>query len=255
MQLIPPNNEGNLANNKLLLSEINSKNKPKFDRQGLTISKGILNNLDKILFAIGSMYLILVFNWWVNKNKITLPWQSQFVAETRRETNLKIANSDERFINYMNESLAAIDRKIEAKKQQTKARLQSHVQQTKVKIIEKIERVYIPVKTPLGQHSATRLIVPKPPPLKGTTSFFSKQTATRKTVATTFESDVSHVLVGLFESGNSSVALFSINGITQRIKIGQEIGRSGWTLIGAANREAKISRNGRVRRISTGEKI
>ena len=74
MQLIPPNNESNLGNNKLLLSEINSKNKPNFDRQGRTISKGILNNLDKILFAIGSMYLILVLNWWVNRNKITLPW-------------------------------------------------------------------------------------------------------------------------------------------------------------------------------------
>ena len=184
-----------------------------------------------------------------------LPWQSKTGDETTINHNLKISNSDRQFINYIRQSLAAIDRKIEAQKQQKKGRSLTPIARPTVKIIEKIERVYIPVNAPLEENSTNRLSVPKPPPLNPNNSLFSQQRSTIETLPTVIEQGTNHVLVGLLESGNSSVALFKINGVTQRVKIGQQIGRSGWILIGASNREAKISRHGKVRRLSTGEEI
>ncbi len=256
MQLIPPNQASKVANNKLLLPQTKSNTKINFNRQNPEIGNGIVDDLDKISFAIGIIYLLLVLSWWQNQNTFKLPWQSQNGKETINQ-NLKISNSDAKFINYMGKSLAAIDRKIEAKKQSKNEGLQLQNNQTKVRIIEKIERVYIPVQAPFEQHSPNRLSVPKPPPIKNKNNLFSQQKiSTVETLPTVVvDTGIPHVLVGLFESGNGSVALFSINGVTQRVKIGQQIGKSGWTLVDAVNRTAKISRYGRVRHISTGEQI
>lgn len=251
MQLIPPNQKSNLANDRLLLPEIKSENQSNFETKRPKRRKSILDNLDKILFCISVIYLILILFWLSSKNKITLPWQSPTVTEITSKSILKISNSDAQFIKYMSQSLTAIERKIAAKQEQENRQLQSENSRSKVKIIEKIERVYIPVAANPEIDSERRLSVPKPPPIKGKNSLFSRS-STQETAA---NNTVTHVLVGLFESGNSSVALFSINGITKRIKIGQEIGRSGWTFIGAADREAKISRHGKVRHLATGEEI
>jgi Tfp pilus assembly protein PilP len=61
--------------------------------------------------------------------------------------------------------------------------------------------------------------------------------------------------VGLLELGNRSAALFEINGITQRINIGETIGTSGWTLVSVANQEAVVRRNGEVRSVYVGQKF
>ncbi len=66
-----------------------------------------------------------------------------------------------------------------------------------------------------------------------------------------------YILEGLLESENKSksVALFQINGVTQRIDIGENIGSSGWTLVDVANKEAIIRRNGEVRSIFAGQRF
>ena len=64
-----------------------------------------------------------------------------------------------------------------------------------------------------------------------------------------------HTLVGLLELGDNSAALFEINGITQRIKIGESIGASGWALVSVANQEAVVRRNGEVRSVFVGQKF
>ncbi len=64
-----------------------------------------------------------------------------------------------------------------------------------------------------------------------------------------------HTLVGLLELGENSAALFEINGITQRINIGEGIGTSGWTLVSVANQEAMVRRNGEVRSVFVGQKF
>ena len=64
-----------------------------------------------------------------------------------------------------------------------------------------------------------------------------------------------HTLNGLLEDGERSAALFDLNGITQRVKLGEEIGASGWTLVEVANQKALIRRNGEVRAIYAGQKF
>jgi len=64
-----------------------------------------------------------------------------------------------------------------------------------------------------------------------------------------------HTLVGLVELGANSAALFDMDGITQRVYIGEAIGASGWTLVSVANDEAVIRRNGEVRSIYAGQQF
>ncbi|MFB2768366.1 type II secretion system protein N [Pelatocladus sp. BLCC-F211] len=66
-----------------------------------------------------------------------------------------------------------------------------------------------------------------------------------------------YILEGLLESENKSksTALFQINGVTQRVDIGESIGSSGWTLVDVANKEAIIRRNGEVRSIFAGQRF
>ena len=64
---------------------------------------------------------------------------------------------------------------------------------------------------------------------------------------------VTHTLTGLLELGDRSAALFEIDGITNRIKIGENIGSSGWTLVEVKNQEAIMRRNGEVRSIYVGQ--
>ncbi|MBW4432338.1 MAG: hypothetical protein KME28_11545 [Pelatocladus maniniholoensis HA4357-MV3] len=66
-----------------------------------------------------------------------------------------------------------------------------------------------------------------------------------------------YILEGLLESENKfkSAALFQVNGVTQRVDIGESIGSSGWTLVDVANKEAIIRRNGEVRSIFAGQRF
>jgi Tfp pilus assembly protein PilP len=64
-----------------------------------------------------------------------------------------------------------------------------------------------------------------------------------------------YTLVGLLESGENSAALFDVDGVTQRFKIGEAIGASGWTLVSVANQEAVVRRNGEVRSVYVGQKF
>ncbi len=57
------------------------------------------------------------------------------------------------------------------------------------------------------------------------------------------------------ESSEQSAALFAINGVTQRFKVGEAIGTSGWMLVSVNNNEAIIRRNGEVRSIYIGQQF
>lgn len=64
-----------------------------------------------------------------------------------------------------------------------------------------------------------------------------------------------HVLVGVLELGARSAALFEIDGVSQRVYIGERIGSSGWSLVSASSEETVIRRNGEVRSIYVGQKF
>jgi hypothetical protein len=60
-------------------------------------------------------------------------------------------------------------------------------------------------------------------------------------------------LVGVMQLGDRSAALIETNGIAQRIRVGESIGSSGWTLVDVSKDQAVIRRNGEVRSIFIGQ--
>jgi hypothetical protein len=93
---------------------------------------------------------------------------------------------------------------------------------------------------------------------KATASTSEVASPIRQEVASTVTTpNPSHVLQGLLEGAEKgkSAALFSIDGASRRIDIGESIGSSGWTLVGVSQGEALIRRNGEVRSIYAGQKF
>ncbi len=67
---------------------------------------------------------------------------------------------------------------------------------------------------------------------------------------------VIQTLVGVLDLGEQgSAALIEVNGIAQRVTIGEKLGNSGWSLVQIKGQEATIRRNGEVRSIFVGQTI
>ncbi|MGB3614733.1 MAG: hypothetical protein WBA10_13150 [Elainellaceae cyanobacterium] len=64
-----------------------------------------------------------------------------------------------------------------------------------------------------------------------------------------------HVLVGLLQLGDRSAAIFEFDDGARRVRIGDGIGSSGWSLVSISQDEAVIRRNGEVRSIYIGQRI
>ena len=60
-------------------------------------------------------------------------------------------------------------------------------------------------------------------------------------------------LVGILQLGDRSVALFALNDVTQRVKVGDRIGTSGWTLGAITDQTAEIYRDQEKRSLYVGE--
>ncbi len=118
--------------------------------------------------------------------------------------------------------------------------------------IQVIERVYVPYQTttPLAPAPTQPGVVrPLPqavtPPANGSIPQPSQPVTP----------GVIHTLVGVLELGDRSAALFEINGVPQRVYIGERIGNTGWSLVSVSNEEAVIRRNGDVRSIYIGQQF
>jgi hypothetical protein len=74
-------------------------------------------------------------------------------------------------------------------------------------------------------------------------------------VKLTSSTSVRHILTGILDRNKRSkdIALFEINGVLHRIRLGENIGSSGWTLVEVNQQEALIRRNGEVRSIYLGQ--
>ena len=105
-----------------------------------------------------------------------------------------------------------------------------------------IERVYIPYQT--SQPSVPQ--IPQTAQVPQGTTLPQAQPPLPAT---------SHVLVGLLELGDRSAALFEINGVSQRVYLGEPIASSGWSLVSVSSDEARIRRNGEVRSIYIGQQF
>lgn len=239
-------------------------------------NRGLVKHLDIILFGTACASLIAVILWLVSQEKLKLPLMVKLREDTIAQTAL--SEADAQFINYMLRSLEVIDRKAKMNPSApaTVATAPGNTATERV-----IERVYIPVYPPtqpptvmmapppptaaapqqaLPQPSASVAPSPAasptpPPPTPPTVAEETQPSPEAETPPVAAAPTGNYVLNGLLELGDRSAALFDINNTTYRIRVGEQIGSSGWTLISVSNQRAVIRRNGEVRSIYVGQRL
>lgn len=119
-----------------------------------------------------------------------------------------------------------------------------------------IERVYIPYQTGSQQQVAgAPALVPQPGTTAPAPAAPTAPSASAAPPQSAPATPLIHSLVGILELGDRSAALFEINGVSQRVYIGERVGSSGWSLVSVSNEEAVIRRNGEVRSVFIGQRF
>jgi hypothetical protein len=108
-----------------------------------------------------------------------------------------------------------------------------------------VERVYIPVYQPQTPQPSMLSSLP------GATSV----AAISPVVKPLIPAAAQYTLRGVLELGERSVALVDMNGVTQRVAVGQSLGASGWQLMQVANQNAVVQKQGEVRSITVGQRF
>jgi hypothetical protein len=109
--------------------------------------------------------------------------------------------------------------------------------------INVIERVYIPYSTAQSPSPYATNPVPAAPGAAPTSAGVAAAPVT------------THKLLGVLELGDRSAALFEVDGLPQRVYLGERIGGSGWSLVSVASEEAVVRRNGEVRTLYIGQQF
>ena len=234
---------------------------------------------DKILFGIGFVYLICVSSWLTTQNRLIWPWQK---PPRSVDILLKtpIPDTDAQFIGYLQRSLKTISSSGSSEKASPAIALNPPKSQSEnilplsIQIPQNqtppppttptvIERVYIPVYPPQTA-KITQNLPPSQPPL---TAMIPRPTVAislpkvplsaplPKAIPPLLTNHTPYALVGVLESGDRSSALFTENGLTQRIQVGERIGSSNWILKGVENQKAILFNQDKMRYLEVGQKF
>lgn len=218
--------------------------------------QGVNWHFDKILFAVGSVYLAVVVGWLLSKDKLKLPFISKQASSPLVEPAKSTSSVNSQFTAYLERSLKAIDRRSKAAQKTPPtpptvaippAIVSSNQAPPPQKPNTVIEKVYVPVypqnQAPYPAASATN---PQSSPSTQPTVSLNSNAASEGNKA-------GLTLVGLLESGDRSSALFKMNDTTRRIEPGKVIGTSGWTLVSVQNQQAIVYANGKTRSLEVGQ--
>ena len=211
--------------------------------------------LNKLLLIASVGYLIFVL-WWLFAHKT-----GQNIIPFFASNNETISKTDAEFLDYIQRSLDNIDRQVIA---QEKASASEEENPTVV---------YVPVYTPTHPipSYATQALpkLPPPPPsefstlepsvkipLPPTSSPSANLKIADNRVATAIaHPKINSTLIGLIELGEASAALFKVDGITQRIWLGENIENTGWVLESVTKEKATITNQGQSRVLRIGESL
>lgn len=228
-------------------------------------------SVDRVLLVAACASLLATAGlWFAFQNR----WEQATPPDGHDEIADANSAANDPFLPYMQRSLAAIERKAEANQQVASGSSAidpnapnlpsvsvpgSTVPGVPPQVSTGVpERVYIPVYQPPQASALPGVAVNPLPTVAVAPNSVAPQTtaanSARGTVPNISSASASHVLVGLLElEGDRSAALFEVNGTTQRIRIGEAVGSSGWTLVSVSNGEAIVRRNGEVRSIFVGQ--
>ena len=251
--------------------------------------------LDKMLFILALGCLVSVIWWLVEQDKLQLAFLESLMGHQPTTTEeIKISESDAQFIEYMQRSLDVMESRIaQRQEQQQVATAPLPVPPNPYSVSNPLpatilQPIYIPF-SPQGQIPSrninpptapytppapsapsappaplTQAPAPTPPPIQTTVPTPPPRASIKKAPSSPIPPpailpppipQVDHTLTGLLEDGEKSAALFDVNGTTQRIRLGEPIGASGWILVEVVDQKAIIRRNGEVRAIYAGQKF
>jgi Tfp pilus assembly protein PilP len=244
--------------------------------------------LGAALAAVGASGVL----WLVSKDILKLPFLPPTPSPVASQP-IPVNPADSKFIDYMQQSLTAIDRRATssptALQSGSKLPAPGGVPLPTQAPPAVLERVYIPVFPPQMSNPALPispgLLTPRPSvslsprpsnsaapkatsnnspnnspvpraetvePQRPERRQSSSEERTAPVEAAPSVATASRTLTGVLELGDSSAALFDINGTTQRVAVGETIGDSGWTLVKVENQQAILRRNGTVQSLYVG---
>ena len=94
------------------------------------------------------------------------------------------------------------------------------------------------------------------PPAQTSTQLSAPRSSKPKPTATKLApTDLFYTLVGAMELGDRSAALFELNGVTQRYRLGESIGSSGWILAEISQGQIILRRGDEMRTVVLGEGV
>jgi hypothetical protein len=214
--------------------------------------------IDRLLLtAVGISALAALTSWLIFYHTPPTPTLSDAVSPADQ---LK-AEETSRFLDYFQRSIANLDRRTEANRvalTPPNTLPTVSVPATAAQSPGVLERVYIPVYQP------------PQPANQGVTAAVPTSTAPTAPIAAAPVTDPSPaaspaltaalpaantVLMGIMQLGDRSAALFELNGVAQRVYIGENIGASGWSLVSVSSQEAVVRRNGEVRSVYIGQQF
>ena len=218
-------------------------------------------HLDKLLLLASIGYLIFVV-WWLftyTTGQNILP----FFA-SNKDT---IPKADVEFLNYMQRSLDIIDRQVIAQEKAAPAGKENptvvYVPVYNQAAANPIQRYTPPLPTPIplppppSEFTAIKpekITLPPPPNPSAQLEIVETPKPKENKVATAISTPkINSTLVGLIELGEASAALFKIDGITQRIWLGETIHNTDWILKSVTQEKATITNQGQTRNLSIGE--
>ncbi len=250
----------------------------------VVIKRGIGYYTERLLFMGSCASLIGVALWMAVNDRLRVPQfliQPTPVVETAAETETAAA-TEPIFADYVRRALDNIDRQrspqpipVNPAGQPSAATVPTTDQQPQNGNSQVIERIYIPVYPPEISANArpplpnnAPVITPSPqvvqppqvqtPPPQIAPAPPEQTIPDLQAVVPTLPAPPAaakelYTLVGVLESGDRSAALFNINGVTQRFRVGENIGASNWKLLSVQNQQILMGQGGQTRSLYVGQ--
>ncbi|MFN7249066.1 MAG: hypothetical protein ACK5UO_21090 [Microcystis sp.] len=208
--------------------------------------------LDKVIFVIACVYLGWVVAWLISQKNAPV------------SQNGTISQEEQKFIAYLQSSLAIIDRQGQTSSPDPDPDPQNNpspvarvpppppanlpVNNTP----QIIERIYVPVY-PQTPETAAKIapVTPANPDISAPPLPAAPQVHRPTAAVIPTTNQVKNTLVGVMDLGDRSSALFDNKGITIRISPGEFI--NGWTLVEVGSQQVILSRNGQAKVLEVGQ--
>ncbi|GCA69475.1 hypothetical protein MiYa_01001 [Microcystis aeruginosa NIES-2519] len=208
--------------------------------------------LDKVIFVIACVYLGWVVAWLISQKNAPI------------SQNGTIYREDQKFIAYLQSSLAIIDRQGQTSSPDPDPDPQNNPSPVATvpppppanlpvnNSTRIIERIYVPVH-PQTPETAAKIapLTPANPDISAPPLPAAPQVHRQTAAVIPTNNQVKNTLVGVMDLGDQSSALFDNQGITKRISPGEFI--NGWTLVEVGSQQVILSRNGQTKVLEVGQ--